>query len=261
MTAEQTQALRAEQAAREAGIDAPLTFHEVVESTNTTALRLAEDGCPEWSVVVAGHQTDGRGRLGRTWIAQPGDALLCSVVLRPESLGPQQAGLLTLLAGVAMTEAARVACRAAVTCKWPNDIMVGKGKAGGILAESIVVDGRLRAVVIGAGVNVRAAPPGIKGAAALGTPADDPSKLLTAFLFCMKQRYRPGDDAFGPTVLSAYREVCSTLGGNVRATTLDGRSIEGLAADVDERGNLLVDGASNEGQETVAFGEVEHLER
>jgi BirA family biotin operon repressor/biotin-[acetyl-CoA-carboxylase] ligase len=182
------------------------------------------------------------------------------VVLRPEGLKPGQAGLLTLLAGVAMTEAARVACRAAVTCKWPNDIMVRQDKAGGILSESLVVNDKLEAVVIGSGVNVRSAPPSVEGAAALGTPADDPSKLLTAFLFCMKQRYRPGDDAFGPTVLSAYRGVCSTIGRNVRATTVDGRSIEGVAADVDGRGNLLVDDANDGRRETVAFGEVEHLE-
>jgi BirA family biotin operon repressor/biotin-[acetyl-CoA-carboxylase] ligase len=236
-----------------------LTFHDVVESTNTAALRLAGEGCPEWSVEVAGHQTGGRGRLGRTWVSQPGDALLCSVVLRPEGLEPDRAGLLTLLAGLAMTEAARVACRTTVGCKWPNDIMIRGEKAGGILAESLLVEGRLEAVVIGAGVNVKAAPPGVEGAAALGGPDDDPSKLLTAFLFCMKQRYRPAVVGFADDVLSAYREVCITLGRTVRAATRDGRTVEGVAADVDGRGNLVVEDANDGRRKTVAFGEIEHL--
>jgi BirA family biotin operon repressor/biotin-[acetyl-CoA-carboxylase] ligase len=77
----------------------------------------------------------------------------------------------------------------------------------------------------------------------------------------MKQRYRPAEAAFGRDILAAYREQCVTIGRHVRAETLDGRTIEGMAADVDDYGNLLVDNATDGRQETVAFGEIEHLSR
>jgi BirA family biotin operon repressor/biotin-[acetyl-CoA-carboxylase] ligase len=256
MTAEQTIG----EAVREAGIgDAPVRFDDVTESTNTTALRLATEGAPEWSVVVAGHQTGGRGRLGRTWVSEPGQALLCSVVLRPEGLSPDRAGLLTLLAGVAMVEAARVGFGVTAGCKWPNDIMVGEKKAGGLLAESLVEDGRLSAVVIGAGVNVAAAPADMRDATALGVEGDDPSKLLTSFLFCLKQRYAADSADFARTVAEAYRPLCVTFGRSISATTTDGRTIEGVATDIDDQGNLLVEVGGR--GETVAFGEIAHLSR
>lgn len=265
MSAEQTPAARAaaeaaSAAAREAGVIAPVTFDEVTESTNSTAMRLAAEGAPEWSVVVAGHQTGGRGRLGRTWVSEPGDALLCSVILRPEGLAAEDAGLLTLLAGVAMTEASRVALGVTVGCKWPNDIMVGERKAGGLLAESLLVEGRLEAVVIGAGVNVRRAPSGVADATALGGPEDDPSKLMTAFLFCLKQRYQPGSATFASEVLAPYRKVCDTIGRRVRAQTTEGEQVEGRAVDVDDRGNLQIEVESDGGGiRTVAFGDIAHM--
>ncbi|MCJ7832697.1 MAG: biotin--[acetyl-CoA-carboxylase] ligase, partial [Actinobacteria bacterium] len=212
------------EAAREAGLDAAVTYREVTESTNTTAMRLAADGADEWTLVVAGHQTGGRGRLGRTWMSEPGGSLLFSLVLRPD-LAPADAGLITLLGGVAMAEAARVSCNASVTCKWPNDLMVEGGKAGGILAESSLVGDRLAHVVLGAGVNVGSAPD-VEGAASLG--GGDPAVLLSAFLWCFKQRYKPGDAGFARDVVEAHRAVSATLGRQVSAEISDGGSITGL---------------------------------
>ena len=86
---------------RKAGIDAPAYYEEITESTNGSALRLADGGEPEWTLVLADHQTSGRGRLGRRWVSAPGTSLLFSFVLRP-ALEPQQGLLLTLLAGLSM---------------------------------------------------------------------------------------------------------------------------------------------------------------
>ena len=247
------QAMR--EAAKEAGVVVPLRFEEVTESTNSTAMKLAYEGAEEWTLVVAGHQTGGRGRLGRTWISEPGQALLFSVVLRPE-LDAAQSGLMTLLAGAAMAEAARVSCAVKVTCKWPNDLMVGDGKTGGILAESAASDGRLDHVVLGVGMNVGRAPADVPGAASLS--GGDPSVLLSAFLWCFKHLYHPTDPDFAPKTIDACRAVSATIGRKVRAQTLDGRAIEGVAIDLDERGNLLVDSSGT--QETVGFGEIAHLD-
>jgi len=160
------------------------------------------------------------------------------------------------LAGVAMAEAARVSCNASVTCKWPNDLMVEDGKAGGILAESSVVGERIAHVVLGIGVNVGSAPE-VEGASSLG--GGDPAVLLSAFLWCFRQRYEPGHEDFARVVVEAHRAVSATLGREVTAQTSDGRSIAGLAVDLDDRGNLIVE--AGERREMIGFGEITHLSR
>lgn len=233
------------------GSDAPVRFDEVTGSTQVVALELAEAGAPEWTLVAAGHQTQGRGRLERPWLDAEG-ALLCSVVLRPE-LEPERGGLLTLLAGAAMAEALRGVTGAEVACKWPNDLLAAEAKVGGILAGSQVRDGRLAFVVLGVGVNLGAAP-GVAGAGAL--PGGDAAEVLGAFLEALA-RDHPPVEGFAERVLERYRGVCATLGREVRATTVDGGTVEGTAVDIDALGGLVVRSAA--GLETVRFGDVEHL--
>ena len=234
------------------GSDAPVRFDEVTGSTQATALDLAETGAPEWTLVAAGHQTQGRGRLDRSWLDEPG-ALLFSVVLRP-SLEPDRGGLLSLLAGVSMADALRQATGTEITCKWPNDLLHVEAKVGGILAGSVVRGGLLAFVVLGVGVNLCAAP-SVAGAGALD--GGDPAEVLGAFLETFARDYRPASGDIVGRVLERYRTVCSTLGREVRATTTDGRLVEGTAVDVDVLGGLVV--RSARGTETVRSGEVEHL--
>jgi BirA family biotin operon repressor/biotin-[acetyl-CoA-carboxylase] ligase len=219
------------------GVSAPVRFDEVTGSTNATALRMAEEGAPEWTLVGAGHQTDGRGRLGRRWTDRPGGALLVSVVLRP-AFDPAVAGLLPLLAGAAMAEAASAEPGApAVACDWPNDLVREDGKVGGVLVEAVVGDGAIRHAVVGVGVNLEA-PEEEPRARALG--AIEPSGLLVAFLERFAARYRSGPDAFGPSVIRAWRAVSATLGRDVVVERLDGTSVRGTAIDVDPRGALVI---------------------
>lgn len=234
------------------GSDAPVRFDEVTGSTQATALALAEAGTPEWTLVGAGHQTAGRGRLDRTWLDAEG-ALLFSMVLRPE-LEARRGGLLTLLAGTAMAEALRGTLGAETTCKWPNDLLEGEEKVGGILAGSEVRGGRLAFVVLGVGVNLGARPD-VTGAGVL--VGGDPAQVLGAFIELFARDYAPAAEGFSERVLERYRTVCSTLGRDVRATTTNGAVIEGTAIDVDELGGLVV--RSSTGTETVRSGDVEHL--
>jgi BirA family transcriptional regulator, biotin operon repressor / biotin---[acetyl-CoA-carboxylase] ligase len=237
-----------------AGLSAPVRFEEVTRSTQATALRLAEDGAPEWTLVAAGHQTEGRGRLGRTWMDEPGKALLFSLVLRP-ALRPELGGLLSLLAGTAMAEASEEVANQRAACKWPNDVLVAGAKAGGILAESRLAGDGFEFVALGVGVNLGAAPAGVPGAGAVR--AED-SDLLAAFLRAFAARYEPSHPGFARAVVAAYRTRCATLGTSVRARTEGGTVVEGEAVDVDETGALLVRVAGT--IEAVRFGEVEHLE-
>jgi BirA family biotin operon repressor/biotin-[acetyl-CoA-carboxylase] ligase len=247
------------QALRAAGLDAPVRFEEVTGSTNAVALELAEAGTPEWTLVAAGHQTAGRGRLGRTWLSEPGRSLTFSFVLRPR-LAPLRTGLLTLLVGASMAEAAGAQTGVELRCKWPNDLVVGERKAGGILGEAKVEGDEVRHVVLGIGVNLSDPPSEVTGATGLGlaSPGEAAGPLLAAFLTRFRTRYRPEDVGFGPSVLSVWREVSATLGRRVRATTVGGEAVEGLAVDVDEAGALLVE--TDDGLRAVAFGEIAHLD-
>lgn len=243
-----------ERALAAAGIEAPARWEEVTGSTNAVALAEAAAGAPEWTLVAAGRQTRGRGRLGRTWLADPGDALLFSVVLRPD-LDPARAGLLPLLAGAVTASAAADASGAPVRCKWPNDLLIGRAKAGGILAESALLDGALLHVVIGVGVNLRA-PRDVPGAAALGE-AVDPLDLLTRVLAGLHAAYRPADPNFPAAVIERWSAVSATLGRAVIATRSDGATVSGNAVAIDERGGLVLETPG--GPATVAFGEIQHL--
>ena len=125
-----------------------------VDSTNRVVRHEADAGVAEGLVVIAEHQTAGRGRLGRTWEAPASSAVLASILLRP-GLAPSDLHLVT--AAVAL--AARAACSSiggvAVDLKWPNDLLAGEAKLAGILAEA-----SRGAVGGGSGLNVATCPPG-----------------------------------------------------------------------------------------------------
>jgi len=244
-----------ERALAAAGLRAPVRWEEVTGSTNATAYELAMAGAPEWTLVAAGHQTAGRGRLGRTWEDAAGSALLCSIVLRPV-LPAEDAGLLTLLAGAAWAEAARKVAGVPATTTWPNDLQVGDAKAGGVLAEALVSDGRLELVILGSGINL-VAPEGLDRAAA-GLGADvDRIALLGAFLEGFRAGYQAAPARFTDVVRDRWRAVSATLGRDVKATRTDGVPIRGRAVDVDARGGLVLD--TPDGLAVVSFGEVMHL--
>ena len=203
-------------------MDEPRTLHlETVTSTQEVARGLAIG-----SVVVADHQSAGRGRLDRRWEAPPGTALLASFVLPRHPV-------LSLAAGVAAAEA----CGRSVRLKWPNDLMLDDHKAGGILVE--VLEGK---TIVGIGINLTAAPP---GAAMIGRPRD---QLLES----LRERLSVWSAAGSVDVLRRWRELSVTLGSRVRVE-LPGRTIEGVAEDIDATGALIVDG------EHVSAGDVIHL--
>lgn len=139
-------------------------FHSVA-STNDVARALAEAGAPTGTVVIADEQTRGRGRRGRSWRAQPGRSLLLSVVLRP---GPG-AAVLPLRVGLAAARAVEALAGITVAIKWPNDLVAGGRKLGGILCEAAVEGGRSAFVAAGIGINVLQSaddwPPDLRGRA------------------------------------------------------------------------------------------------
>jgi BirA family biotin operon repressor/biotin-[acetyl-CoA-carboxylase] ligase len=226
-------------------------------STNADVLALARAGEPEGVVVTADHQTAGRGRRGRAWVAPPRASLLVSVLLRPP---PALAGLCTFAAGVAMSLAVDDVAGVDARVKWPNDIVVDDRKLGGILAEADWSRRPDVAVVVGVGVNVEwpADRPDDLAATAVAlsdlvtTPVDREG-LLVAFLGRLDERYPPRRDS----LLDEWRHRSATLGRRVHVAIEHG-SVEGTAVDVGGDGELQVeddDGAIV----TVTAGDVVHL--
>ena len=251
------------EAARAAGIVAPVHYVKVTGSTNTDVLALAREGAPEWTLLVAGEQRSGRGRLGRTWASLEGRSLLASVLLRPQ-VAPSDAPLLPLLVAVCMVRAIRSTNGVDVTCKWPNDLVVGERKLGGILAEASVDSDRLSFVVIGTGVNVAEEPsdfpPEIRPTATsilMEGGRIYGIALLREYLRELRAMYSPTGENLRTVVLDEYRTLCSTIGREVVATTTAGGATRGRAVGVGESGELLV--KSGSGIEAVGFGEVLHL--
>src|SRR5262249_971690 len=124
-----------------------------IDSTNAYARCLAEQGANEGEVVVAEAQTRGRGRLGRSWISPPFVNLYFSVILRPQ-LVPVHAPQITLMAAVALADTVVSVINTPPTIKWPNDILVGGKKLGGVLTESSCNSERIEFVILGIGVNL-----------------------------------------------------------------------------------------------------------
>src|SRR5919198_2054958 len=168
-------------------------WHDEVGSTNDLAKALADDGAAHGEVVVAEAQSAGRGRRGRSWPSPPGRNLYLSAVLRPD-LPPARAPELTLVASVALCQAVRQADVAA-SIKWPNDLLVGGRKLGGILLEMAAEPDQIQWVVLGIGVNVN------------GRPEDFPEEVRPIATSMAIERGRPVPRAlFAGAALTAIEE-------------------------------------------------------
>jgi len=249
-------------------------------STNADALELARQGEPAGVVLVADHQTAGRGRVGRTWTAPAGSGLLMSILLRPPA-GVAEA--CTMAVGLAAAEAVEAVAGFSPRLKWPNDLVwPGDGSApdrklAGLLAEADwpagatpsagprhpAPDERL-VVVVGIGINV-------------AWPDDVPAELADIAIACDQVAARPIDredlliallERLGPRydalvageregLLAEWRARSATLGRRVRVD-LGSDEVEGTAVDVTGDGHLVVETADGQAR-TFAAGDVVHL--
>ncbi|MFT3836614.1 MAG: biotin--[acetyl-CoA-carboxylase] ligase [Myxococcaceae bacterium] len=240
-----------------------LHYEESVESTNSLAFELAQQGAFHGEIVVAEEQTKGRGRRGRGWVSPPGKNLYFSAILRPE-LPPARAPELTLVAAVALAETIREA-GAEAFIKWPNDVQVDGKKVAGILTELSADTERVHFVVVGVGVNLNldAAdfPPELRELATSLSEARKqkvPRALFTAALWTRLEEWldRHAAEGFQP-VREAWKKLSSTLGQDVLVRT-ERNELRGIAEDIDENGALLVKTADGKVEKVLA-GDVEQL--
>ncbi len=230
-----------------------------VDSTNRVAVDLVRSGAGEGLVVVADHQTAGRGRRGRSWEAPPAASLLVSVVLGlPIDQAPH---LDTVACALAAADACADVAGFAPGLKWPNDVVVGERKLAGVLAE-IPVPG---AAVVGLGLNVRwpgPMPPHLEPIAVTAESVAgrrlDTRQLLDAYLLRLEARCRDLADAGAVlAMMGEYRRRCVTLGREVRIELPGGRVWAGMATDVHDDGSLQV--TSDAGSRRVTAGDVVHV--
>jgi BirA family transcriptional regulator, biotin operon repressor / biotin---[acetyl-CoA-carboxylase] ligase len=238
-------------------------WHESIDSTNREALALARAGAPDGVVVVADHQTAGRGRLDRQWVAPPGSSLLVSVLLRP-AIVVDHLQMVTAAVAVAASDACAEVAGFRPRLKWPNDLVVDDRKLAGVLAEALIEGGQPAAVVVGMGLNVNwpSLPPELaETATACNLVAGhdvDRAALLVRFLERLDEHYGTLCEPGGwRGVLLNYRRLCSTLGRMVRVELPGDRAVVGKAVEVTGDGRLLVEDAG--ALVTVAAGDVVHL--
>lgn len=140
-------------AAGECELGRKMIHYFLASSTNVIALRLAAGGAQHGTVVIAEEQTAGRGRFGRVWYSEKAAGVYASMILRPP-LAPSAAPALTLAAGLALYEAVASVTGLIPDIRWPNDLLLGEKKIGGILTEMSAEMDRIHAVVVGVGLNV-----------------------------------------------------------------------------------------------------------
>lgn len=256
-------------------------IREECGSTNTELVRLASgidsEAWPDFSVLVTDNQTDGRGRLGRVWIAPAGQTLAISVLLRPRiaggrPLGIEHYGWLPLIAGLAMTRAvATLVPSHSVRLKWPNDVQVDGAKVAGLLAELLPGANPTAgsAVVMGAGLNLNIPRAGLPTTTSTSLVLNDPVALgdeladraLAAYLVELRTLssafLESGGDPKSSGVHAQLDEVCSTLGQRVKVQLPDGNMLLGTATAIDDTGRLSVQ--TDDGVQAVAAGDVTHL--
>ncbi|OBH86736.1 biotin--[acetyl-CoA-carboxylase] ligase [Mycobacterium scrofulaceum] len=230
-------------------------------STNADLLARAASGTDvAGAVLIAEHQTAGRGRHGRDWTATPRAQLTMSVGVSIVDVPTAGWGWLPLATGVAVVDTlAPLLEGVRVGLKWPNDVLAGDppGKLAGILAEVA-----RPVVVIGLGLNVFEAPAGVEGATSLvdlGVPAPDRTRLVGGLLSELGRRIVAWRAARGAdwSLAADYRARSLTLGARVRAHLPGGKEVVGDASAVDDQGRLCIESGGQ--TVVVSAGDVVHL--
>jgi BirA family transcriptional regulator, biotin operon repressor / biotin---[acetyl-CoA-carboxylase] ligase len=242
----------------------PWRYLDVVDETGSTNADLiawaAMGDDIAGAVLIAEHQTAGRGRSGRTWVDAPRALIAMSVGVSTAGVMPQAWGWVPLAAGVAVVDAVSTTTGIQARLKWPNDVLVDERKLAGILTE---VAAPQPFIVVGIGLNVTLHPdeiaePGATSLLSLGADVDR-NTLASNVLSELAKRLRRWRDTGGAdSALAAdYRARSVTIGSRVRAQLPGDVEIVGEAVGVDEGGRLRID----TGAETVivSAGDVIHL--
>lgn len=224
-----------------------IVYHRRVASTQNAAKILAEEGASEGTTVVAETQTEGRGRIGRVWASPPGGIYL-SVILRPD-IRPSDVLRFPLIAGVAVAQAIELVTGIEPKLKWPNDIIVGGKKAGGILAEMSAEMDRVNYIIIGIGINVNTdkarfgrksewTATSLKEECGKEVPR---AKLVQDILAQLESLYEDCKRFGFEPIRRKWKALSNTIGSQV-SISIGKERLKGEAIDIDEEGALILRG-------------------
>lgn len=238
-----------------------IVYLSEVGSTNEEAKKLAGEGAPEGIVVIAERQTRGKGRLSRTWVS-PGGGIWLSLILRPK-IAPSEAPKIALLAGLVAAKAiSQLGLNARL--KWPNDVLINERKVCGVLTEADAELEKVNYLIVGIGINANFEPelfPSEFRSAAttirreLGMEISR-VELVQRLLEELEREYEIFNRGEFSAILEEWKKLSATIGARVRVIT-SGRTIDGVAEDLDEDGALLVN--TGEKIERIITGDCVHL--
>jgi BirA family biotin operon repressor/biotin-[acetyl-CoA-carboxylase] ligase len=239
--------------------------YDIVDSTNTNAMKLASEGAEEGTVVLAKMQRMGKGRLNREWHSPKG-GLWLSLILRPD-INSSEATRLTLMAALAVARTIRGVYNLDAKIKWPNDVLIKGKKVCGIFTEARSLENRIDYVILGIGINanfdLKDLPEEIRNlTTTLGGEIGselDLEKLLLALLMEIDKYYEILKIGNTNIILNEWRKLSDTLGRRVKIITLK-ETIEGIALDVDDMGALIVRTDDNKEQKFLA-GDCVHVSK
>ena len=226
---------------------------DVVDSTNTTAMDLAEKGEVEGTTVVAKRQRKGRGRLGKFWFSPQDHGLYFSVILRPR-VAVEDLSKITLVAGLAISNVLGDLTGLSAQIKWPNDVFVNGMKVAGILAESIFAVNKSPTVIIGVGVNVNTPAHLFQGELASRATSlsltmgysQDVGLVLTLLLDEIDRQVSLFEDGNFGEQLALWRRKDVTLGKWLTWLTENNQVIHGKSLGPNKEGQLIIQDASGE---------------
>lgn len=223
-------------------------YFDEVPTTQRVAAEMADEGAAQGTVVIAEHQSAGRGRMGRSWHSPAGVNLYMTIILRP-SLPLGHVPRLSLVAGVAAAEALETVAPGIVALKWPNDVWLSGRKTCGIIAEAVTDAAQgLRCVLLGIGINVNLAlkdvPPDLRDKAtsvriATGR-ACDRIELAAALFNRLHSRYMEIEASGFAAVRPAWERYSALTGRRVTVVDGDTRT-NGAVRGIDDDGALLLE--------------------
>lgn len=235
-------------------------YHRSVSSTNDLAAARAAEGAPDWTLVVADEQTQGRGRAGRRWITQPGVGLAFSLALLPQPQELKYAARFTALAALGLIRALQTEGLAPLI-KWPNDILLRGKKVAGVLVESSWQGEQLTALVVGLGVNVSAEsiPPMDKlryPATAVEVELGKPINRWTLLAKTLQAMFEIRTVLPKSGFMDMWNEYLAFRGERVNLVSSDGTHQRGEVVRIDKAGRLVL--ALPEGEiQAFPTGEIE----
>ena len=232
-----------------------ILYYPEVSSTMDTAKDLARKNCPDLTVVVAGRQTQGRGRLKRQWRSDDG-GLYFTMVLRPD-LPVLLSARVNFLASLTLARVLRELFQIDAAVKWPNDILVDGYKISGMLSELEAETDRILFINVGMGINVNNDPsvvePGASSLKKIAGQEISRKRLLARFLAEFKPRLKK---AKFENVISEWKKYTVTLNRQVKIVTHKEVS-EGLAVDVEPDGALVLE-LANGSHKKIVYGDCFH---